>query len=455
MTQEDTFAKLKLMLSITILLVIITGINIISTDMNFLRSYAQSTDPESLQFVDPINLSNNIKDSVYAQVASYKNNVYVVWEENDPDSQKENSKSLYNNKTNYDILIRKSSDGGLTFGKEVNLSNNRGFSEHPQIAVSKDIVNVAWIDNSMTTNKDVLYRKSTDSGKTFGDILNLSNNSGADSDNLEIATAGNNVYAVWQDTAPQITDSQDVTNRDSNTLNIGVTLTKDNGRILLRASTDGGNSFKEPQILNNNSLKSYPKIAAFENDTYVAWNVGIISDNHNGNRIDNLEQGIFLTKSTDSGSSFSDPLKLNRNVNSIGESQIASFRDNVYVVWGGNPDDKVEGDLFFTRSTDDAASFSDPVTLKEGNTLNVEVATDRYNNVYVAWQSQISNDNDEILIIKSSDGGYTFHEEYQNLSENDGISECTSISVSQDNTVYLAWEDSTFGNHEILFTRTI
>jgi hypothetical protein len=36
---------------------------------------------------------------------------------------------------NYDIFFRKSNDGGATFDKEINLSNNRGFSEHPHLAV--------------------------------------------------------------------------------------------------------------------------------------------------------------------------------------------------------------------------------------------------------------------------------------------------------------------------------
>ncbi len=142
-------------------------------------------------------------------------------------------------------------------------------------------------------------------------------------------------------------------------------------------------------------------------------------------------------------------------MNSIGESQIASHGNNVYVVWGGNPDDRVVGDLFFTKSTNNGKSFSVPVTLEDGNTLNVEVATHRDNTVYVAWQAHSSDKNEEILIKKSSDAGAIFSDEYQNISNSVGISECTSISVSDDNTLYLAWEDDTNGNHEIFFAKSI
>ena len=125
------------------------------------------------------------------------------------------------------------------------------------------------------------------------------------------------------------------------------------------------------------------------------------------------------------------------------------------MVWGGNPDDKVVGDLIFTKSIDNGNNFSNPSTLEKGNTLNVEVTTDGDSTVYVAWQSPISHNNEDILIMKSSDAGASFEDTYQNISNNVGISECTSISVSGGNTVYLAWEDDTYSNHEILFAKSI
>jgi hypothetical protein len=158
----------------------------------------------SIVFTKPINLTNNTRDSVYAQVASYGKNVFVVWQENNPDSFGENSKYIDNinyNYRNYDIYIKKSVDGGLTFSKEINLSNNPGFSEHPQIAISGNNVYVVWIDDTLspststtssttvtaTKNKEILFRKSIDGGNTFDKVINLSNSNNADSYNQEIA----------------------------------------------------------------------------------------------------------------------------------------------------------------------------------------------------------------------------------------------------------------------------
>jgi hypothetical protein len=75
--------------------------------------------------------------------------------------------------------------------------------------------------------------------------------------------------------------------------------------------------------------------------------------------------------------------------------------------------------------------------------------------VYIAWQALLSDGNEEILFKKSSDNGDTFTNINENISKNEGISECTSIAVSENNNVYVAWEDYTYGNHEILFSKSI
>ena len=494
---KKTVTSLKLAVMLLAINIIVSVVSFTSYTNNQ-QVYAQSIDDDantnddngnSLSFIEPINLTNNTRDSVYAQIASHGDNVYMVWQENNPDpldrNNKVNNNIQYNNDNyrNYDIYIKKSTDGGLTFSKEINLSKNPGFSEHPQIAISENNVYVAWIDassssSSSTTikNQEIYFRKSIDGGNTFDKIINLSNSSNADSYNLEITAAGNNVYAVWQDTTLPTADvdtssssSSGGVNADNNSDRSSISGSKENSSILFRASTDDGNTFKKIKSLSNSAFKSYPKIAAFENSAYVVWNVGILGDSNSedNNAANNINSGIFFTKSFDSGNSFSDTIKLNSNRNSIGESQIAAYGNNVYVVWGGNPDEKVIGDIFFVKSTDNGNRFAKAVSLGEPNSLNVEIIADGNNNVYIAWQALLSadnicpscllkpDDNEEILFKKSSDNGATFTNINENISKNKGISECTSIAISENNNVYVAWEDFTYGNHEILFSKSI
>jgi hypothetical protein len=42
-----------------------------------------------------------------------------------------------------------------------------------------------------------MFKASTDSGKTFSDKMNLSNSPNSESQDVEIAAAGNNVYVTW------------------------------------------------------------------------------------------------------------------------------------------------------------------------------------------------------------------------------------------------------------------
>jgi hypothetical protein len=475
---KKTVTSLKLAVMLLAINIIVSVVSFTSYT-TYQQVYAQSIDDDdantnddddSMSFTTPINLTNNTRDSVYAQIASFGNNVYMVWQENNPDpsgqSNNANNNINYNDDyENYDIYIKKSTDGGLTFSKEINLSKNPGFSEHPQIAISGNNVYIAWIDDasssssSSTTikNQEILFRKSIDGGNTFDKIINLSNSSNADSYNLEITAAGNNVYVVWQDTTLPTADhdSSSGVNADNNSDRSSIS-SKENSSILFRASTDDGNTFKKIKSLSNSAFKSYPKIAAFENSAYVVWNVGIIGDsNSEDNNANNINNGIFFTKSFDRGNSFSDTIKLNSDQNSIGESQISAYGNNIYVVWGGNPDDKVVGDIFFVKSTDNGNRFAKAVSLGEQNSLNVEIISGENNNVYIAWQALLSDGNEEILFKKSSDNGATFTNINENISKNEGISECTSITVSENNNVYVAWEDYTYRNHEILFAKSI
>jgi hypothetical protein len=396
-----------------------------------------------LRFSEPVNLTNNQHDSVYAQVATQGSNVYMVWQEN-PQAY-----DVSNDNPNYDIFMKKSIDGGLTFDKEINLSNNPGFSEHPQIAASGSNVYIVWIDNSpigtsdTSENKKILFRKSVDQGNTFDETSILSsNNNNVDSTNQELTATGNNVYVVWQDAPLAAGNDADIVSGGYDS------------SVIFASSENSGKSFMKQKSLSNDALKSYPKVGAYEDSVFVVWNVGIINRTSDGNSQNGMgPNGVFFSGSSDNGLNFSEPLKLNANGESVGESQVATNGKNVYVVWGGNPDEKVAGNLYYTRSATNGSTFSTPQSLTDKNTLNVEVAADD-NNAFIAWQGVLPDGNEEIFLKESSDAGDTFTMTNENISKNKGISECTSIAISQiSEVVYLAWEDSPNDNHEILFSQ--
>ena len=134
------------------------------------------------------NLSQNLEDSVYAQVSTSGENVYIVWQESVGSDEAKD----------YDIFFIVSRDGGATFTSPINLSNNKGFSEHPQISASRNNVYIVWVDDNNTGYREVLFRKSSDNGRSFEPVSQLSKDK-VDSFNAEIDSYNSNVYVVWNE----------------------------------------------------------------------------------------------------------------------------------------------------------------------------------------------------------------------------------------------------------------
>ena len=118
-----------------------------------------------------VNLSNNAFRSLDPAVATSGDNVYVVWYDNTPGS--------------FEIFTGGLRMVELNFGITENLSNNAGFSAARAVAASGNNVYVVWHDDT-PGNFEILYKKSTDGGANFGATVNLSNNAGGSS-NADIA----------------------------------------------------------------------------------------------------------------------------------------------------------------------------------------------------------------------------------------------------------------------------
>jgi hypothetical protein len=81
------------------------------------------------------------------------------------------------------------------------VANSVGTSRAAPTVVSGDNIYVAWwTNNTENGNEEVMFRASTDGGATFGDKINLSNTTDADSWRVEIAGEGENVIVSWWET---------------------------------------------------------------------------------------------------------------------------------------------------------------------------------------------------------------------------------------------------------------
>ena len=239
------------------------------------------------------------------------NDVYVVWDDD--------------TSGNAEILYRKSTDGGATFGSTVNLSNDAGTSRAPALVVSGNNVYVVWSDDTVG-NFEIYYRKSIDGGASFGSTVNLSNN-GADSGSPAVDVSGNNIYVVWDDFTPGSTD------------------------IFYRKSTDDGVSFGSTVNLSNSIGGSFtPAIAVSGNNVHVAWFDSTFANTD-----------VLYRKSTDRGATFGSTVNLSNDAGSSESPSIDISGSTVYVVWLDNTPGNFE--ILLRKSVNAGAAF--------GSTINV------------------------------------------------------------------------------------
>lgn len=100
-----------------------------------------------------------------APIAISGENVYIVWF---------SDKNMPNN--NSEVFFRASNNGGATFGDKINLSNTTtADSTDTEIAADGDEVIVTWWERNQTSNEPV-FRASVDNGLTFGPLLKLGTN---------------------------------------------------------------------------------------------------------------------------------------------------------------------------------------------------------------------------------------------------------------------------------------
>src|SRR5918912_3781203 len=208
-----------------------------------------------------------------ASMAANANNIYLTW---------------WDNKTgNNEVYFGKSNDSGKSFGKPINLSDDKGGSADSQIAATPNNVYVTWWDNS-TGNWQVFSRSSNDTGKTFGNAvmikavgstpvkhLNAPPSNTTSVDTIVGGVIGNKEYVVWWDNSTG------------------------NWEVFLAKSTDGGKTFDSPiNISNTPDARSVgARMIAQGNNVYIAW-----MDIKPG------QKQVIFRASNDNGQTFDNPI---------------------------------------------------------------------------------------------------------------------------------------------------
>jgi hypothetical protein len=346
-------------------------------------------------------LTWNTGDSCMPSIAADPgSNVHIFWQDLSPG--------------NNEIMYKKSTDKGSTWGALNRMTWNSGSSQKPVVAQDSTNVYLAWYDDS-SGNDEIMFKKSTDGGTTWGAIKRITWNAG-DSIMPALAAAGGYVHLIWND------DSSG------------------NDEILYKRSMDGGTTWGAIiRITWNTGASKAPAVVADNcNRVHIAW-----YDNSPGN------DEIMYKRSTDLGSTWG---SINRITWNSGSSVLpflaeTSSNNDVYLIW--NDDSSGNDEIMFKKSSDAGTTWGaiNRMTWNGGASLKPVVAADEGNNVYIAWYDDTPG-NYEIYYKQSTDSGSTWGALFR-MTWNSGASMVPAMAVDASGNVYLTWQDHTPGNFEI------
>lgn len=333
-------------------------------------------------------LTNGPGNSHYPSIVASDSAVYAVWS--------------YDMSGNHEVYFGKSITGGSTWQIAQKLTDNKGESHNPVIAVNGSNVFVAWQDDT-PGNNEIYFKKSTDGGATWQHAKRLTNNTG-DSCNPAIAVSGTTLFVVWDNDTPR------------------------NNNIYFRKSVDDGATWQTAERLTDNTGdSSSPALAVSGANVNVVW-----SNTTWGNG------EVCFRKSTDSGATWQTVQRITNNAGNSKHLTIAIDGPIVYLSWTdytpGN------GEIYFGKSSDGGATWQTAkrLTSNSGESFNSRIAISGAS-VYLVWQDPTPG-NYEIYFRKSADGGSTW-QAAQRLTKTAGFSGDPEIAVNS-SSVFVVWSDS-------------
>lgn len=279
----------------------------------------------------------------------------------------------------------------------------------------------------------IRFNASSDGGSTWmpGDVPLNTGEAGAYAP--DIACAGDNVYAVWED------------ERDGDLLyrNIYASVSSDGGRTWLTEDIrlDGD--------LEGEAMSLAPRVTAVGDDAYVAW-----FDNRDG------AYDIYLQGTRDGGETwFEAPTRV--DTDEAGEAYsawprlVADDDGRVVVTW----EDSRAGasDIYANVSDDGGQSFADAdVRLDGGDDAgatnsflpSLAMAGDR---AYVVWHDERNGVERDVFMSVSDDGGESWLDEPQRVDSDaaGGGDSINPVVAAVGDRVHVVWQDARVGGYDV------
>lgn len=269
-------------------------------------------------------------------------------------------------------------DGAERFERPVKVSRSpRVFSWLPRLVIASSgatDVYVLWqeiIFSGGSHGGEILFARSNDGGKTFGEPINLSNSRAGDG-------KGRITARYWDNGSLDLVRGRDGA--------LYAAWTEYDGNLWFSHSKDGGKSFSEPSHVAgdpDHAPARGPSLAIGDDGTlFIAWTVG-----------EDRAANIHLSKTTDGGRTFAKPRALVSTGHSDAPKIAVDRRGTIHLVYAESPDGPFERyQIRYRQLKDGEHPLRDSVVLSgAGNAEAVSagfpaLSLDGEDNLYVIWE---------------------------------------------------------------------
>jgi len=307
--------------------------------------------------------------------------------------------------------------GAQTWEMTKRLTWTSGHSTSPAIAVdSNSHIHVVWMGDTSGV-PEIYYRKSTDGGTTWT-VKRLSWNSRWTNTPAIAVGSNDHIHVVWSGNTPG------------------------NYEVYYKRSTDSGANWTSKRLTYNSGYSYAPAIVVDSNNhVHVIW-----GDDSPGN------YELYYRRSADGGGTWNSAKRLTWN---SGDSQYpgiaVSTNNHLHVVWMDDTPGNLE--IYYKKSADGGATWTTKrLTYSSGYSYFPDIAVNLNNHIYVVWEDDTGESDDELYRKRSTDGGMTWNT--KRMTWNSENSNKPKLAIDLSNQIHLVWEDGSSGNDEVYYRRS-
>ncbi len=315
------------------------------------------------------------------------------------------------------VYGKRSTDCGVTWLPDQNLSNDPDTSLCPSLAVSDSTVHLVYKSNS--NGWGAFYRRSTDGGATWSTDTALARFSSAIGGCMTDAVWEATVHVLWAVFHGAYT------------------------QVSYRRSLDRGITWQPEVFLTHDSARSEdPSVAVSESVVHVVW-----FDTRNS------AGDAYYERSLDNGATWGPETRLTGDSAIVYAPTVAAVDSLVHVAWIDRRGGGYQFQIYYMRSTDWGATWEPEVRLTDNSgacLFPVLAASGR--NVHITWYDDRTG-NKQLYYRNSTDGGLDWTPEFR-LTQTSTNSSNPAIALTGD-AIHIVFCDDRSGDTELYYLRNL